>query len=574
MSMVRPDNYVRGDYNVYTSFEEIIKEINDKISEGTKKIIVEFYPLTNEDLIKNKIISELNVDLVINAKSFFVDPLEMAQTIKYNITEDRNFGVISTHNIKDFLDKDKFNSLKKQLDIFEGVSVVYGFGSSLVGPSDLLIYVDLPRWEVQKRYSTGYYSNWNTDNAGEDPQKMQKQGYFFEWNLADKHKRTLFNQMDYIIDVIDESEPKMMAFNDYYEALKEIVHQPFSMVPYFAPGIWGGHWMQEKFDIGKDEENLAWSFHGVPEENSFLISTESHQFETPANNIVFLFGKELLGDRVLGLFGHNFPIRFNLLDTWGGQNLSLQVHPKIDYIQNVFGAHYTQDESYYVLDAKEEAIVYLGVNNDVKKSDLIKALYEASAGESIFDDEKYIFRTKMNKHDHYLIPSGTIHSSGKNSVILEISATPNRFTFKLWDWGRVDFDGIPRPINLEHGEQNIDIYKNKSWVENELINQFELINTTNFWTEERTGLHETEFIETRRFKFWGKTDHETEGSVNMISLVEGEQALITSPSNNFEPFIISYAQTVIIPELIGRYSIEPYSKSLGKELILIKAYIR
>ena len=69
-----------------------------------------------------------------------------------------------------------------------------------------------------------------------------------------------------------------------------------------------------------------------------------------------------------------------------------------------------------------------------------------------------------------LIPAGTIHCSGANSMVLEISATPYIFTFKLWDWGRMGLDGKPRPINIEHGQAVMNWSRTKDWVKNELIN--------------------------------------------------------------------------------------------------------
>lgn len=64
----------------------------------------------------------------------------------------------------------------------------------------------------------------------------------------------------------------------------------------------------------------------------------------------------------------------------GGQNLSLQVHPLTEYIRRTFGMGYTQDESYYILDAKEGAHVYLGLKEGVDPDEMMAALEEANAG--------------------------------------------------------------------------------------------------------------------------------------------------------------------------------------------------
>ena len=92
----------------------------------------------------------------------------------------------------------------------------------------------------------------------------------------------------------------------------------------------------------------------------------------PALNLVFHRPRELLGGEVFARFGAEFPIRFDFLDTMGGGNLSFQVHPLTEYIQQHFGMHYTQDESYYMLDAAEGATVYLGIKDGVEPSAMIR----------------------------------------------------------------------------------------------------------------------------------------------------------------------------------------------------------
>lgn len=159
-------------------------------------------------------------------------------------------------------------------------------------------------------------------------------------------------------------------------------------------------------------------------------------------------------------------------------------------------------------------------------------------------------------------------------MVLEISATPYIFTFKLWDWDRLGLDGRPRPIYIEHGAANIQWDRTTEWVRRELINRFETVREEPGWREERTGLHELEFIETRRHWFTTAVPHHTGGGVNVLNLVEGGEAIVESPTGAFEPYVVHYAETFIVPAAVGAYTIRPYGNSTGKEWATIKALVR
>ena len=83
------------------------------------------------------------------------------------------------------------------------------------------------------------------------------------------------------------------------------------------------------------------------------------------------------------------------------------------------------------------------------------------------------------------------------------------------------------------------------------------------WREERTGLHEREFIETRRHWFTKAVPHDTRGGVNVLNLVAGEEAVVESPAGAFEPFVVHYAETFIVPAAVGAYAIRPHESPAG-----------
>jgi hypothetical protein len=68
--------------------------------------------------------------------------------------------------------------------------------------------------------------------------------------------------------------------------------------------------------------------------------------------------------------------------------------------------------------------------------------------------------------------------------------------------------------------------------------------------------------------------HAGNGSVQMLNLVEGEEAVVESPDGMFEPFIVHYAETFIVPASIERFVIRPSGPSIGQTIATIKAFVK
>lgn len=566
------------DSECWAGWQAIFEKIQSEIaSRGKQKtiVVVETYPGVDDDEIIDAIQNGLNPTAFFLAKDAFLTEKEIDQLTYPDVTDDRIFGYMTRLNIEQFFDPKKLAAMQSRIRESEGITVVYGTGASVVaGTWDLLVYADMARWEIQMRMRRHEVANLGANNHSLEFSRMYKRAYFVDWRVADRLKRQLMERWDFVLDTNLRSKPKMATGEAIRTALKQTVGQPFRVVPFFDPGPWGGQWMKEVCDLDRSAVNYAWCFDCVPEENSLLLDFGETTMEIPSINAVFYQPKQLLGENVYSRFGAEFPIRFDFLDTMDGGNLSLQVHPLTEYIREHFGMFYTQDESYYMLDVKEDPIVYLGLKTGVQPDEMISELEAAQNGGAPFDAEKHVETWPVKKHDHVLIPAGTVHCSAKNSMVLEISATPYIFTFKLWDWGRLGLDGQPRPINIAHGEKNIQWDRTTDWVAKNLLNRVEKIAEGDGWREERTGLHETEFIETRRHWFTKTVHHDTVGNLNVLNLVEGREAIVESPSGAFEPFVVHYAETFIVPAAVGEYTIRPFGEGEGRECATLKAFVR
>jgi mannose-6-phosphate isomerase class I len=544
---------------------------------GARTVIaVECYPGTDEKAIRTELAARLNPALVIDTRDLLKAEAEIDRLVEPFLGgDDPVFGFLSGLNLPAFFDAARVQATRDALETIEtGTVLVVGIGATQVHKGDVLVYADLARWEAQLRFRRNEAANLGTENYDLKWNAQYKRAFFVDWRVADRWKRPLIARWDFVLDTTVPTDPKLAEGDAIREGLETCLKTPFRVVPFFDPAPWGGQWMKEVCDLDRSAANYGWCFDCVPEENSLLLGFGDVRVELPSIDLVFYRPRALLGDRVYARFGDEFPIRFDFLDTMGGGNLSFQVHPTTEYIQGAFGMHYTQDESYYLLEAGEGGSVYLGTRDGIDPDAMIAALEEAQAGGAPFDADQFANRWPAKKHDHFLIPAGTVHCSNANTMVLEISATPYIFTFKLWDWSRLGLDGKPRPIYLDHGRKVIKWERGTEWTEKNLINRFEPIAEGEGWREERTGLHEMEFIETRRHWFTGPVPHDTRGGVNVLNLVEGEAAVVESPTGAFEPYVVHYAETFIVPASVGPYTIRPLADSPSEPLATLKAFVR
>jgi hypothetical protein len=537
-------------------------------------LAIEVYPGIDVENLAKRIEETLRPAYLLRSEDVFLPAPVLKDIFAETLIDDPVFNFMLPWSIDAYFDLGKLEQERVKIAATRGIVLIVGAGAShIVENADVLVSANVGRWEIQRRQRAHRIGNLGFDNAGANPSELYKTAFFLDWRVADRCRHEIYRKVDFFLDMTNETEPKMLPGEALRGAVAKTVRQPFRVVPFFDPGPWGGQWMRKQFELPEGPQNYAWGFDCVPEENSVLLGFGERHFELPAIVLVHEEPQALLGEMVVQRFGAEFPIRFDFLDTVGGGNLSLQVHPSEAYIREHFGMPYTQDESYYMLHCEADSSMCLGLKDKINCKAMRKALYAANAGGEPFPAGEYIAQWPTRKHDHFSIPAGTVHCSGEGNVVLEISATPYIFTFKLWDWGRTGLDGLPRPIHLQDGLANIRWDRTTEWVREELVGQTKRVQEGDGWLEERTGLHATQFLETRRYWFTKPIPQNTCGNLHVLNLVEGSEAIVRSPTGAFAPMSVHYAETFIVPAIVGEYVIEPTSPKPTPTGVL-KAYVR
>lgn len=561
----------------------LTRDILAKLKSGNGRLVIgmdgytsaDWAPIVNlltSELAQNKV--QVNVVNVADAYKC-ADQLDemLAESLEENLEKDPVllFGKLFKGGYETLFDGGKLAALTQQISSSKTVTLVYGHGScskELRSLLDLVLFFDITPKQAVLRIKSGLYKNLG-DKKARPFKKMMRRCYYYDFELAMHLRKDLIENdlIDYYLPSDRTESIQLLPRSAFNDICASLVKYPLRAKPVYLEGIWGGHYISRLRNLPKTMKNCAWVFDLIPLEVSVVVQVGAQQVDIPYFAFVNRQAKALMGEEATKAFHGYFPIRFNYDDSWHSNgNMSIQVHPDGKYIKEHFNELGRQDESYYVVATGHGAKTYIGFRNGIDPNEFIALARQSEVKYTPVDYQKYVNHVDSRPGIQFMLPAGTIHSSGRNQVVLEIgSLTVGSYTFKMYDYLRADLDGIPRPIHTWHGDRALKKERDEKWVLDNIVQQPRVARSGDGWAEYIVGEHDLLYFSLRRYEFDKKIEADTKGIFHVLTLVDGEKVVIYSKNNPKLRFVQNYLDIVVVPANIGPYVIE----NLGNQPVCI-----
>ena len=565
---------------ITSSHVEIAQDLAQALPTGL--ILLDGFPTANFSTLLDHLCRAKPGITIIDVANFYRPSVEIQHLLKPYLPQDREidpeliFGRLFNQDFQPFFDLEEVSSFLNNL--VDGQTVVlYGFGSAcaLFRPlSEAILYIDVTPKDTASRVYDGRYQCLGCLN-GEDWDAVVRQTYFIDVELAVSLRKELI-QNDHIDYYLLDSELSFSMLSN--GALQGIVDQlkerPLRAKPVYVEGVWGGQFIKRYRGIPDQlVDKVAWSFELIHTEASLLVKSGEYLLDLPFLTVMDAIGESLIGKKLYEQFGGSFPIRFNYDDTWHSNgNMSIQCHPNDELAREYYGDYAGQNEAYYIVLTGHGAKTFCGFKDDGREFlDLCK---QSEKEGSMVPYDKYIHAIPSDVGRQILLPAGTIHGSGRNQLVLELGTlTYSAYTYKIYDYIRLDITGKPRPLHTKLAEQALVFERDAEWVMEHIAFPPRLISQGQGWQELLVGQYDSIYFETHRVEMETGSHYpgENRHGFSVITVVDGEAARIQSLDDPTCYYDTKYLDVILVPASIRRYEVI----ALGKQpVVLHKAFVR
>lgn len=220
---------------------------------------------------------------------------------------------------------------------------------------------------------------------------------------------------------------------------------PLLFEPHFRPQVWGGRRLESV--LGKKlppsgQFGESWELSAHPLHISRLRNQEFAGQDLAT--LWYQSKQQLWGPSQLA--PPTFPWLVKFLDC--EDYLSIQVHPDDRTASQFTPSERGKTEVWVIVSAEPGARVFIGLKPHVTREHLRHAI-QTGQPETCLN----VFTPRPG--DIFFIPPGTVHSAGGGVVLAEIQ-TSSDATFRMYDWNRLDSNGLPRPLHIEAAFHAID----------------------------------------------------------------------------------------------------------------------